>query len=227
MNFAIPRKNDSELLLYIWKIIDLPFISQNDLIYRISFDLFIFSPNEAKKFINNCIEKKILRKTDNMHLELSTELYQEFNNWQKKRKNEILKNFKTKKTIDQLKKEITKKDSNNFGVLLNAFADKGTLNRSVSVSDAAFELFEYNQAKGIVKAKVKGSIEEFYEIDIDTNERILRHNCFDFMERRVESKQFCKHITKLFLLLKDRNEKIAEFFLNELAKNIDNWDFTS
>ena len=33
MNFAIPRKNPPEFVLYIWKIIDLPFIPLNDLIY--------------------------------------------------------------------------------------------------------------------------------------------------------------------------------------------------
>jgi len=38
MNFAIPRNNNSETLLYIWKIIDLPSISQKDLLYKISFE---------------------------------------------------------------------------------------------------------------------------------------------------------------------------------------------
>ena len=37
MNFSIPRSNYSEMVLYIWKIIEIPNISINDLIYRISF----------------------------------------------------------------------------------------------------------------------------------------------------------------------------------------------
>jgi len=44
MNFAIPRKSETDFLLYIWKIIDLPMISKNDLIYEISFKLFFDSP---------------------------------------------------------------------------------------------------------------------------------------------------------------------------------------
>jgi len=225
MNFAIPRKNNSEMLLHIWKIIDLPFIIYDDLFYRITFDLFIFPPEKAKIFINNCIQKKLLVKDNNV-LTLSEELNLELKNWHKKRENEVLGKIKAAKKIDQLKNDINKKESTNFSVLISAFVDKGTLNRSVSVSDAAFELLKYDPTQGIIKSKVKGSKEEFYIIEIDINNKILRHNCHDFETRRVENKKFCKHLAKLFLLLKDKNENIAEFFLSNLAENIDMWDFT-
>ncbi|MEJ2252139.1 MAG: hypothetical protein P8Y97_21065 [Candidatus Lokiarchaeota archaeon] len=51
MNFNPPKKSATELLLYIWKIIDLPEISFEDLVYRISFDLYIVPPEKARKFI--------------------------------------------------------------------------------------------------------------------------------------------------------------------------------
>lgn len=225
MNFAIPRKNNSEMLLHIWKIIDLPFIIYDDLFYRITFDLFIFPPEKAKIFINNCIQKKLLVKDNNI-LTLSEELNLDLKNWHKKRENEVLGKIKAAKKIDQLKNDINKKESTNFSVLISAFVDKGTLNRSVSVSDAAFELLKYDPTQGIIKSKVKGSKEGFYIIEIDINNKILRHNCHDFETRRVENKKFCKHLAKLFLLLKDKNENIAEFFLSNLAENIDMWDFT-
>lgn len=226
MNFAIPRKNNSEMLLYIWKIIDLPFIAYNDLFYRITFDLFIYPPEKAKDFINNCIKNKYLIKDNNL-LKLSEELEQELKNWQNKRENEVLEKIKAGKEIDQLKHKIDVKDSSNFSILISAFVDKGTLNRSVTVSDTAFNLLEYNILEGILKSKVAGSKEESYIIEINTNNKILRHNCHDFEARRAENKKFCKHLTKLFLILKEKNNNSAEFFLNQLAEDIDKWDFTT
>lgn len=227
MNFAIPRKNNAEMLLYIWKIIGLPLISLNDLLYKISFELFLLPPVEATDFISNCIDKKYMIKDDNQNLKLSNTLNQKLKNWQNKRKNVILEKINSAKKIAKLKNDIEKKDTSHFNVLINSFVDKGTLNRSVSVSDAAFELLTYDRDKGMIKSKVAGSKEESYIIEIDTNQKILRHNCHDFETRRAENKRFCKHLTKLFLLLKEKNENTAEFFLNDIAESIDKWDFST
>ena len=227
MNFAIPRNNKSDMLLYIWKIIDLPTISQKDLLYKISFEFFLFSPNEAIQFIDYCIQNKLLDKDNNQSLKLSRTLNQHLKNWQKKRKNAVLQKIASTKKIAQLKSDIENKHSSNFSVLLNAFTDKGTLNRSVSISDTAFELLECDSAKGILKSRVKGSKEESYIIEINTKKKLVCHNCHDFVTRRADNKKFCKHLTKLFLLLKDKDETIAEFFLSKLAENINTWDFTS
>ena len=227
MNFAIPRNNNSDMLLYIWKIIDLPAVSQKDLLYKIAFELFLFSPKEAIQFIDHCIQNKLLDKDNNQSLKLSRTLNLHFKNWQKKRKNEVLQKIASSKKIAQLKSDIENKNSSNFSVLINAFTDKGTLNRSVSISDTAFELLECDSAKGILQSRVKGSKEESYIIEINTNKKLLRHNCHDFEARRADNKKFCKHLTKLFLLLKNKNENIAEFFLSNLAENIYNWDFTA
>lgn len=226
MNFAVPRKNNSEMLLYIWKVIDLPYILYNDLLYRISFDLFLLSPKEAKNFIDTCIENKFLLKADNNYFKLSEELNQKLTNWQKKRKIDIFGKIEAAKNIVDLRNNLSK-ESTNFSVLLNFFVDRGTLNRSVSVSDEAFELLKYDRTKGIIKSKVKGSKEDSYIIEVDINEKILRHDCHDFETRRADNKKFCKHITKLFLLLREKDENNAEFFLNELTENIDMWEFTS
>ena len=78
MNFAIPRNNNSEMLLYIWKIIDIPKVSQNDLLYKISFELFLFPPNEAISFINNCLDNQLLVKDNNLNFTLSKNLNQQW-----------------------------------------------------------------------------------------------------------------------------------------------------
>lgn len=227
MNFAIPRNNNSEMLLYIWKIIDIPTISQNDLLYKISFELFLFPPNEAISFINNCLDNQLLVKDNNLNFTLSKNLNQQLKNWQKKRKKAVLKKIVSSKQITQIQSDTGKEKSTNFNVLINSFTDKGTLNRSVSISDTAFEILECDSAKGILKSRVKGSKEESYIIEINTKKKLVCHNCHDFVTRRADNKKFCKHLTKLFLLLKDKDETIAEFFLSKLAKNINTWDFTS
>ncbi|TKJ22481.1 MAG: hypothetical protein CEE43_06205 [Promethearchaeota archaeon Loki_b32] len=227
MNFSIPRNNNSEMLLYIWKIIDIPTISQNDLLYKISFELFLFPPNEAISFINNCLDNQLLVKDNNLNFTLSKNLNQQLKNWQKKRKKAVLKKIISSKQITQIQSDTGKEKSTNFNVLINSFTDKGTLNRSVSISDTAFEILECDSAKGILKSRVKGSKEESYIIEINTKKKLVCHNCHDFVTRRADNKKFCKHLTKLFLLLKDKDETIAEFFLSKLAENINTWDFTS
>jgi hypothetical protein len=226
MNFAIPRNNTSEMLLYIWKIIDLPYILYNDLLFRISFELYLDPPQKAKNFIDKCIKEKLLIEDDNHHLRLSESLKKQLLDWQKKREKMVYKKIRTANIVEYLKDDISKK-STNFGVLINAFVDKGTLNRAVSVSDSAFEILKFDHSEGILLAKVKGSKEELYIIEIDVNAKTLRHTCHDFESRRADTKKFCKHITKLFLLLKERNEKQAEFFLKKIAENIEMWEFTT
>ncbi|MFW9989487.1 MAG: DUF2240 family protein [Candidatus Odinarchaeota archaeon] len=227
MNLSIPRNDNLEILLYIWKIIDLPSISQNDLLYKISFDLFLFTPDEAIEFIEECIQNELLDKDNNKCLKLSKNLSQKLQMWQIKRKNSISQKINASEEIIQLQNNIDNKRTTIFNVLINGFTDKGTLNRSGTISDNAFEELEYDITKGIIKSKVKGSRGELYKIEINTNEKILRHNCHDFETRRVDNKKFCKHLAKLFLLLKNKNKNTAEFFLNNIAENIDKWDFST
>lgn len=227
MNFAIPRNNSSKMLCYIWKVIDIPSISQNDFVYKISFVLYILPPMKAINFINECIENGLLFKDDNENLKLSNPLNKKIKNWHKQRKNEILQNLNNYKKIVKLQTEFDKDNSDNYKLLLRAFTDRSTLNRAVAVSNSSFELINFSSSQGTIKSKVLGSKEEVYIIDIDTNDKILRHDCHDFKTRKAENKKFCKHLAKLFLFLKDKDAASAEFFLSELAENIDNWEFNS
>ena len=57
------------MTLYIWKIIELPCLSMNELIYKISFELFLFSPEEAKAYFEllNNVEIADLRLIDDQN----------------------------------------------------------------------------------------------------------------------------------------------------------------
>ena len=109
---------------------------------------------------------------------------------------------------------------------MKAFLDKGTINKTVSISDEDFAITEFSFEKGIIKTEVTGSKKEPYLIEINTKNQKLIHNCHDFETRRLENKKFCKHLAKLFLLLKEKDEESATNFLSEIAENINKWEFT-
>ncbi len=227
MNFAIPRKNPSDLVLYIWKIIDLPHIALNDLMYKISFELFLFPPQNAEKFIQNSIDNKLLEIDEQKTLTLSRNLKKMLNNWQLERKEIIISKIDGAQRDSRAVNNFKTDKTSNFNILLKAFLDKGTINRTVSISEQDFKINEFNFEKGSIKSEYMGSKKEPYVIDINTNNQKLIHNCHDFQTRRSQNKKFCKHLAKLFLLLREKDEKSATNFLREIAENINKWEFMS
>ncbi len=227
MNFAIPRNNNSEMVLYIWKIIELPSISLSDLLYQLSFELFLFSPNDANQFIQKVVDNKFLIEVPNNMFKLSHNLEQKLKNWHLKRKALILEKKESSKKETQEIDNFDKNNLNKFNTLLKAFLDKGTINRAVTVSDSAFNIIKFDPKSKIIKAEVKGSSDVPYHIEISINDKFIKHNCHDFQTNRAKNKRFCKHLAKLFLLLKNKNEKSASFFLESITNEINNWDFLS
>jgi len=227
MNFAIPRKNETEFLLYIWKIIDLPKISKKDLIYEISFKLFIDSPEKAKKLIDTSIKNNLLVEDHNENLSLSHNLKKNLNSWQVKRRDTILKKIKNRKDKISVKNDIILDNNSNHNALLKAFLDKGTINRAVLLSEDSFHIKEFDDKKGIIRVDVIGIKESSYNLEINTKNKTINHNCHDFQERRAADKKFCKHLAKLFLILKEKDSVSALNFLREIAENINDYQFLS
>ncbi len=215
------------MVLYIWKIIELPFISLSDLIYELSFELFLFSPNDASQFIQKVVDNNFLIEISNNMFKLPSNLDQKLNNWHKKRKAQILKKIESSKKETQEIGNFNKNNLNKYNTLLKAFLDKGTINRAVTVSDSAFNIIKFDPKSKIIKAEVKGSNDAPYNIEISINDKFIKHNCHDFQINRAKNKKFCKHLAKLFLLLKKKNEKSASFFLESITNEINNWDFLS
>lgn len=228
MNLANPPINNPELLLlYLWKIIDLPNISLNNLLFKISYDLFLLPPDKATEFINSCLESKLLVVTEKSDLTLSNSLNTGLEDWQKSRKNEIKQNINSVKKIYQLKTNIEKGKSTNFSGYLKSLVEKETLNRAVRVTNETFDIKELDFNKGVIRATVSGSKEDPYIIEIDINKKYLKHDCHDFEARRSKNKQFCKHLTKFFLMLRDSHKASTEQFLKTLSENLEKWNFIS
>jgi len=227
MNFAIPRGNTSEMVLHIWKIIELPSIQQDDFLHIISFDLFLFSPKEAKEFINMAIHKGYLILEGDVRIKLSESLALELNKWHEKRKTYILEKIKDVNDLKEFTNESKNNGINKFNLLLIALLDKGTINRAVAESDSAYKFGLIDSAQKIIKAEVQGSQKIPYNIDINISEKVIKHNCHDFRTKRAVNKKFCKHLAKLFLLLKSKNADLASYFLESITKDINNWKFLS
>ena len=214
------------MLLYFWKIIDLSSISRNEFLYKISFHFFLFSPEEAVDFMNTCLKNNILIEDENKNLSLSGSLNQKLKQWQRKRRDEIQQNLRSRANLHLIEVQ-SGEDPTSFNFLLKIFVEKGTINRAVTVSDSAFDLKDVDEKKTILKSNVLGSKETSYIIEIDTIKKKIKHNCHDFETRRSKNKQFCKHLVKFFLLLRVKNQNYTEILLRDIVKNIDKWEFIS
>jgi hypothetical protein len=224
MDLKIPRKNLSEMVLYVWKIIGLPSISQEDLIYMLSFDLFLYDFTSAKEFIKLAIEQGLLLKTTKNNLTLSNNLKTKLQKWQLKRKKEISEKLKAIQMVKRIE-NTSKNESNDFTILFRIFVDDATLTRTASILQSDIEYLKKDLDHGIIKAKVKGSKENPYLIDISLQNKYIKHDCHDFETRKSKNKKFCKHLAKIFLMLKDEDENNTKMLLNEIANQINEWSF--
>jgi hypothetical protein len=225
-NLSIPKKDPSELMLYLWKIIDIPKVSEEKLVYLISFDLFLVSPAQALKLIQNSIKNDILVKNPDKTISLNNQLKNTLSKWQSKRKKQIRKREQLHTQGETTLKDFKKESQSDFNVILKAFLDKGTINRAVTVSENAFSDQKIDIKGGLLNAKVSGSKEEPYIIKIDMDEKTIMHDCHDFVTRRSRDKKFCKHLARFFLLLKEQDRELATNILNKIADDITEWDFT-
>lgn len=155
--------------------------------------------------------------------------------------------FTTGSTIWDISRELKEKNAGEINVLSlgRALIGNGNFMKDDVHSDLSFnELLIYFsnldlilESKKIQKVVLKDiSISNLcikcksksYEIDIDFENKELKHNCTDFIQRRCRNKSFCKHITKFFLELElKQGEKFAREKLYSIYKYLFYWDFLS
>ena len=189
MDLSIPRKNLSDMVLYVWKIIGSSSISLNDLLFKLSFDLFLFDPKEAKNFIENSISKKYIV-LDNNYIQLSKELNQVLEEWQIKRKKDISEKLESSIKIKVLNIEKgLRRNSNQFKSSFNYFVDDATAGRSVSILASDITLLSFDYENGNIEATIKGTEADTYIVELNSNLKILKHNCHDFQTKKSKSKK--------------------------------------
>ncbi|MEJ2249618.1 MAG: PD-(D/E)XK nuclease family protein [Candidatus Lokiarchaeota archaeon] len=94
-------------------------------------------------------------------------------------------------------------------------------NRAKAIADEKVNIIDLNENR--ILAYVKD-----YKIIINMNDKKIIHNCGDFSYHQRYIKQFCKHLLKLFLFLKEYKMEESEFssIINSIGNNINEWDFT-
>jgi hypothetical protein len=214
-----------ELLIHIWKSIDLPSIDKENLLYYISFKLFLFKPNKTIQIVNEALKKGFLIEKKG-YLSISNSIRSELEKWQiaeGARVDQALNEIKNRAVIQN---ELESGKQSSFNMLLKEFSDQNTLNRAVTISKNAFKEINANFNRRLITAQVMGSDESPYKIEIDVNKRIISHNCHDFVAKRRNLKKFCKHLVKLFLILRADYESELENLLKEVRNDIDLWEFS-
>ena len=224
MDLSIPRKNLSEMVLYVWKIIGLPSVSFQDLVYLLSYKLFLYDTISATEFIDSATEKGYLLKNQNNYLSPSDDLIEKLRKWEIQRKKEISEKLKSIQIVKRIEKT-PKDESNDFTILFRTFVDDATLTRTASILLSDITFVTNNLDKGVIKVQVKGSKEIPYAIEVDLDKKYIHHDCHDYETRKSKSKKFCKHLAKLFLILKDEDEEKATQLLNRIADQINEWNF--
>lgn len=76
----------------------------------------------------------------------------------------------------------------------------------------------------LIKASFKGSKDD-YKLIINFDEKVIRHNCEDFIRNRMRNKKFCKHLTKIFIIINQKDKTYAIRLLNQIYLSLDKWEF--
>jgi len=97
--------------------------------------------------------------------------------------------------------------------IVKEFSGEKRFERALDIPDSAVDIKVEDRR---IEAKVKE-----YTVVIDLDEKIIIHNCEDW-RKRVDSKKFCKHVAKVFLMIpKEKALKV----LNDIISNFEEWSF--
>ena len=89
------------------------------------------------------------------------------------------------------------------------------------INDVVIDSYEISDDKSYIKCECRN-----YKIHIDFKNSIIFHNCRDFEVKKYRNKSFCKHLTQLFIQLRnDKGEPYVRSILSSIYSNLFNWDF--
>ncbi len=110
-----------------------------------------------------------------------------------------------------------------FSEQLKAFADWPQLNRAENIPDSdvrGFQIIEMENGT-LISAFFPGKWRPLL-VAIDTSVPLIIHACRDWIDRQAPCQQFCKHVTKVFLMVP---EQLSNDILNQMAESLEDWKF--
>ena len=130
--------------------------------------------------------------------------------------------FRKAKTSHTLK-EAHRKD---FNSMLNHFTEKKDLYKSVSLKEEDYHISKYATNNQAIRAIIHRLGKEPYFIFINLHKKAISHDCGRFNELKGRnSRQFCKHLIKLFLILKEKNPIQAFSILKYIYRHCEEFTF--
>jgi hypothetical protein len=96
---------------------------------------------------------------------------------------------------------------------LNSLTTHTRLSRAEKIPDSDVEILEIGD-------RIEGKVRD-YKFRIDSNERVLEHNCADW-EKGRKTYRLCKHMNKVFLVLP---ATLARKILKNINESLDDWKF--
>jgi predicted amidophosphoribosyltransferase len=78
-----------------------------------------------------------------------------------------------------------------------------------------------------ITSVIEGSGQD-YNLHIDLKYKIVKHDCYNYVNKRAKNKKFCKHIIKAFLVIKkESGERYTTNILRKMYTHLDKWEFIS
>ncbi|TXT58882.1 MAG: hypothetical protein BAJALOKI1v1_1530001 [Promethearchaeota archaeon] len=104
--------------------------------------------------------------------------------------------------------------------LLKKYSDKKTLYKTAGLSDSSFHLERLDFQQGILECSIDSKgFSHTSKILIDRNNKVISHRCDEFKSSNRNSKSFCSHLIKLFLILQEEEPIEALYFLEDISVN--------
>lgn len=111
-------------------------------------------------------------------------------------------------------------DYSDFEDIIEKLTNKNTLNRVKSIPDKRIRIFRIDKEKGIIEAEIQGNKLIPYKLNINISlintSRFIDHDCPDYLARKKQNNKFCKHIVKLFYILKNQEYDFAYSLLKKI-----------
>jgi len=122
-------------------------------------------------------------------------------------------------------------DHINFEEIIKNLTGKNTLNRAKTISDDCVRIFRIDKENGIIEAEIQGNQLIPYKLNLNISQkniyRVIDHDCPDYLARKKQNNQFCKHIAKFFYVLRTQDYNLAFDLLTEFNSkiNIENQNY--
>ncbi|UCD02415.1 MAG: HD domain-containing protein [Promethearchaeota archaeon] len=115
-------------------------------------------------------------------------------------------------------------EQNDFVEIIKKLTNKTTFNRAISISDNCVRILKMDKDLGVIEAEIQGNKLIPYKLNFDISRKnlyeIIYHDCPDYLAHKKLNNKFCKHITKFFYVLRNKDYQFANNLLIEVNSKI-------